>query len=448
MNFGEGRINEDALNQAADLVLEGNPPELFAVPGPFLLSVSGGPDSMLLLYVFRVLRERGVLEQDPAVFHLHHGLRSAAEGDLNFVIQEARGLGLACYYERRDVAGFARRLGKGLEAAGRLMRYRALARIQTELPGAVALTGHNADDYAESVLMHLVRGGGPAAMKTMPLFARLEGAAVARPLLCLESNRIRELVRAAKIPFVIDETNESDEFLRNRLRKRVLPELYREGLNPGRLRRNFHDDNPTLPGESSAGAMPEFGSRPESPAARPEHVRIDRSLLDGATRSETKTLLDIALRRLGLPPAGETSVDHALRATHRLRTRFETKDFLLWSAESGPLRIMGIKGSLFRSFDAEPEEGSAAGKQRIRIDYGGRRRSYELGPDEETALWSPGMYVNLAGVGRKKVKKIFQELRLPPPVRRNLPLIRIREGPVVRICLSFWEGEDRLYPAD
>ena len=131
-----------------------------------VVGVSGGPDSLCLLHLLRRLAPE--LRLWLHVAHLHHGLRGAdADADAAFVAELADCWGLPCTVGRADVAALACEAGLSLEEAARQARYRFLTEV-VETGGASTLAvGHNADDQAETVLMHFLRGSGAAGLRGM-----------------------------------------------------------------------------------------------------------------------------------------------------------------------------------------------------------------------------------------------------------------------------------------
>ncbi|MDE2142104.1 MAG: tRNA lysidine(34) synthetase TilS, partial [Elusimicrobia bacterium] len=150
-----------------------------------LAAVSGGPDSVCLAHWLSVQSRRKDL--DVALLHVNHGLRGkAAERDAAFVRALGARLGLKTTVINADVRGRARRAGQGLEDAGRRERYRALAaRARRGRFDAVA-TGHQLDDQAESLLLHLLRGTSLEGLGGIaPRRALVPGVELIRPLLPL-----------------------------------------------------------------------------------------------------------------------------------------------------------------------------------------------------------------------------------------------------------------------
>jgi len=139
---------------------------LFSPGETVVVGVSGGPDSLCLLHLLRRLAPE--LRLWLHVAHLHHGLRGAdADADAAFVAELADCWGLPCTIGRADVAALAREAGLSLEEAARQARYRFLAGVAEAGGAATIAVGHNADDQAETVLMHFLRGSGTAGLRAM-----------------------------------------------------------------------------------------------------------------------------------------------------------------------------------------------------------------------------------------------------------------------------------------
>jgi tRNA(Ile)-lysidine synthetase-like protein len=139
------------------------------VPGEkVVVGVSGGPDSLCMLHLLNRLRVE--LRLALHVAHVDHQLRGAdSEADAAFVVALAERWGLPCTVERVDVASLARRQHLAVEEAARCARYASLARVALEVGARTIAVGHNADDQAETVLMHWLRGSGLAGLRGMQL---------------------------------------------------------------------------------------------------------------------------------------------------------------------------------------------------------------------------------------------------------------------------------------
>lgn len=177
-------------------------------------AVSGGADSMALLWAMYLMRDK--LQISVSAAHFNHHLRGEeSERDAAFVRSFCRDYDIPFFEGQcRVVAG-----SKGLEAAAREARY---GFFET-LPGKIA-TAHTADDNAETVLMHLVRGTG---LKGLGAIAPVNGRII-RPMLDVTRNQVLAFLQAYHILYVEDSSNAGDGFLRNRIRHHVMPLLKQE----------------------------------------------------------------------------------------------------------------------------------------------------------------------------------------------------------------------------
>lgn len=203
--------------------------EMLEAGGAAVLAVSGGPDSLALLHAVCAIRNREYPAVSLHVGHLHHGIRGAeAEADAEFVRAESARLGLPCTIERADVPALARARGIGVELAGREARYAFLTRLASSLAASRILMGHQADDQVETVLMRVRRGAGPRGVAAIPFTRTIEeapGVLLARPLLDCTRAEIEAFLRARGLHARLDATNLSMDYLRNRMRARIIPRL-------------------------------------------------------------------------------------------------------------------------------------------------------------------------------------------------------------------------------
>ena len=197
-----------------------------------LAAVSGGPDSMALLYSLVALRHDLDLEIVGA--HLDHGLRGEeSAADAEFVRSVFESLGLPCFIESTVVADLAK-AGMSPEEAAREARYSFLARSAAASGAWAVALGHTADDQAETVLMNIIRGSGLSGLQGMrPLTSMLRGGAeirLLRPLLGLGRADTVAYCEALKLSPRVDRTNLTQSYTRNRVRLELLPVL--ESYNP------------------------------------------------------------------------------------------------------------------------------------------------------------------------------------------------------------------------
>lgn len=179
-------------------------------------AVSGGADSMALLFAMYLLKDKLGFTLQAA--HFNHKLRGKeSDEDEAFVRKFCETFDIPIYVGSCQVISGK----KGLEAAARDARYGFLSQLE----GKIA-TAHTANDNAETVLMHLVRGTG---LKGLGGIAPVRGNLI-RPMLNVTRQQVLAFLEEYHIPHREDSSNETDQFLRNRLRHRVMPLL--EAENP------------------------------------------------------------------------------------------------------------------------------------------------------------------------------------------------------------------------
>src|SRR5947207_789399 len=189
----------------------------------YLIGVSGGRDSVALLHGLTSLGYHRLI-----VCHLDHRLRRRyRNADEKFVKALATKLNLQCEIARIDVAALARRSRQSIETAGRNARYDFFARIARRRRCRTIFLGHHADDLVETFLLNLFRGAGPTGLGGIRQVARRKADGVeltiVRPLLGTSRNDIDTYLKAHRLIFRDDATNETLAPLRNRIRRRIIP---------------------------------------------------------------------------------------------------------------------------------------------------------------------------------------------------------------------------------
>lgn len=294
-------------------------------PGdPVVLGVSGGADSLTMLRLF--VQAQPALGVRPHVLHVNHHIRGAEAGaDAAFVAETCRVWGVPCRVAEADVPALARQNGLTIEDAARRARYRALAEEAKRVGARVIAAAHNADDQAETVLMHFLRGSGMAGLRGMrpvtPLselgFLESPGDLVLlRPLLDIPRAEIDAFCAANGLTPRLDHTNLDTTYTRNRLRHEVIPLL--EKVAPGLRARLAHSASVIdADAEQLERDLDEAWARV---AATPEDGLVMIRLADW--RSLSRSLQRATIRRAiahlngGLLDVGYVHVEDALRVAH------------------------------------------------------------------------------------------------------------------------------------
>ena len=191
-----------------------------------LVAVSGGADSLALLYGLHALRTQ--LNCRFHVAHLNHCLRPEADADADFVQQHASLLDVPCTVRRVEVSRLVKKWKLSVEAAGRKARYQFYETVCTEVGATKVALGHHRDDIAETVLMHLIRGSGTAGLKGI---APIRDLKIIRPLVGFTRQQIEAFLTAIGVTPRHDSTNTDSRYLRNRIRHELIP-LLESDYNP------------------------------------------------------------------------------------------------------------------------------------------------------------------------------------------------------------------------
>jgi tRNA(Ile)-lysidine synthase len=188
-----------------------------------LAAVSGGADSVALLRAMAALKSGG--NGRLFVAHFQHGLRAAADEEARFVEALAARLGLTTIVGAGDPVAI-RAHHDGLEAGARGQRYAFLHEAAERIGARYVVTGHTADDQAETIIHRIVRGTGVAGLAGIHRARRLSDAVtLIRPLLDVRRSEILDYLSALEQPFCEDASNQDPAYIRNRIRHDLLPNL-------------------------------------------------------------------------------------------------------------------------------------------------------------------------------------------------------------------------------
>ena len=376
-------------------------------PGDRIIcALSGGADSVALLWGLYLLREKLQITLEAA--HFNHSLRGAeSDADEQFVKDLCARYDIPLHLGKGAVISGE----KGLEAAARNARYAFLQ----SLPGKIA-TAHTADDNAETLLMHLVRGTG---LKGLGGIASKRKNLI-RPMLTVTRQEVLAFLEKENIPYVTDSSNETDAFFRNRLRHRVMPLLKAE--------------NPSLAENLSATAL---------------NLRQDAEALD----AQAEPVADVTTLR-GMHPAVLNRTLKKLLESFGVkepeRAQVERLRQLLYSAN--PSAYAQFPGGILigRQYDRLVKLEDAPQLGEYPLSCPGETEIPELGikvictvpgenpqgvlvrMGEDPVLRSrrAGDCIKLSG-GTKQLKKLFIDQKIPAWERPRIPVIADSTGVVL-----------------
>lgn len=199
------------------------------VQGRVLVALSGGPDSVALLRALTLTLQ----PQNVQAAHLNHLLRGEeSDGDEQFVRELCESLRVTLHCERLDVSSHALSESENLEKAARELRYGWLARVAGEAGVPCVITGHSADDQAETLLHRLMRGAGLKGLRGIaPRRVLAPGVELARPMLEATRTEVLDFLQQLGQAHRLDRTNLDTGRTRSRIRHELLPMLARD-FNP------------------------------------------------------------------------------------------------------------------------------------------------------------------------------------------------------------------------
>jgi tRNA(Ile)-lysidine synthase len=412
-----------------------------------VVGVSGGPDSIALLHLLLDLRRELGLHLEVA--HVMHGIRGEeAEQDARFVADLANELGLSFHLKKIDVPKEKAQRGKGnIEAIGRQKRYDFFASVMRETNCNKVATGHTRDDQVETMLMWLFRGGGRGSLSGIPPLRSLENGSqgrnrwVVRPLIETSKEEILSYLKKRKILYRQDQTNLDPTYLRNWIRLHLLPEL-RHRIDPrldlrlARLCELFWDEEKLLEGLAATRLQAVVRNATlDVESFRREEKALQRRLLrlwlkDGGGAGQGLTFDHIegcrrliaegpAQGRVSLPRGLEVAREYNLVGVQRKKIGRSHHTFYHYTLSLDETLLIPEAGVRIRtSVQACPPTPRARDNTVAVFDL------EAIFPALTVRNFRAGDRIQPLGMnGRKKVKDLFIDLKVPTRVRQEWPFL-------------------------
>ena len=188
-----------------------------------IVGVSGGADSVCLLFMLLELQRK--IPFEIIAVHVNHGLRGdAADADEKFVQDICKKHSVTCVIYQENIMNIAKERKLSVEEAGRDVRREVFLQTMQQHGGTKIALAHHMNDNVETFFMNAARGTG---LKGLGGIKPIAGVYI-RPLLCLERREIEEYLGNKGISYRVDDTNYSDEYMRNRVRNQVIPYMEKE----------------------------------------------------------------------------------------------------------------------------------------------------------------------------------------------------------------------------
>ncbi len=398
-----------------------------------LVALSGGADSMALLNVLYSLKDEYSLTLCAA--HFNHGIRGEeAKRDENFCVEICREMGIELFVGSEDIPALSKQRGIGEEECGRQERYAFFERVA---PTAKVATAHTLSDCEETFLFNLARG---ASLKGLTSIPPVRGNII-RPLINCSRDEVECYCEQNNIEFVTDSTNLQDEYTRNRIRHRAVPEL--KNINPSfdaafsRCVNSLREDEELLSMLSDAAVerarlADGFLTEPiallhPSLKRRAVAVIIEEMTGNKPQLHHIEAVCDI------IENGGDTQVSggFSLRVSSGALRRVKAKSDE-WCCEANfglnKLPYGDIKLELFDKNNKINIQNFNKQLLDNALNYDKINGKLFFGSIRE------GDKIRLRGRGvTKQLRRIFSEMRIEPELRRSIPVLRDDDG-VVWVC--------------
>jgi len=293
--------------------------EIAVTPARYVVAFSGGLDSAVLLHALAASRAS---HQVPVVaVHVDHGLHADSASWADHCQAFANEFEIEFHGLQVDVD---RQSGMGLEAAAREVRYAALRNLVQ--PNDWLLSAHHKDDQAETLLLNLMRGSGPAGLAGIGSVRSFAQGWLVRPLLDVSRNDLEKYAAEQGLAWVDDPSNDDQQFDRNFLRHEVLPQLETRWPDAaGRIRRSA-----ALAREATLLLTDLAASDLEQVCDRPDRLLISK--LKGLSPARQRNVLRHVVSSLGLPMPGAVHLEQI--QSHLLEAREDAQPHVTWTGVS------------------------------------------------------------------------------------------------------------------
>ena len=399
-------------------------------PNRYVVAFSGGLDSTVLLHALAT----GTDKQDIPIVavHVDHGLHEDSSDWSAHCKAFASSLGVDFISERVSVK---RDAGHGPEAAAREARYRVLAALLK--PGDWLLSAHHQDDQAETLLLNLIRGSGPAGLAGIAEIRSFEVGSLVRPILDVPGASLRDYAESKGLAWIDDPSNADQQFDRNFLRREIMPRLASRWPDAARrLQRSSRiaGDAATLLDELAAIDAATLGDRPD-------RLRIDR--LCALPTARQRNVLRYAIRQLDLAIPSESHVQKVIDEV--VAAREDAEPLVCWNG----VQVRRYRNSLYLlaadPLDSPGDQGLVVDGNRMELEHGLGILRLESDAAEGLSrdVVERGLELRYRRGGEKfrpcgqahtkKLKKLLQEASVVPWMRDRIPLI-YADGELVAVA--------------
>jgi tRNA(Ile)-lysidine synthase len=389
-------------------------------PNRYIVAYSGGLDSSVLLHALATSSaQHGVAL---VAVHIDHGLHKDSEQWAEQCRAAVANIGVEFQSKRVEVDPAA---GKGQEAAARDARYAALGALMSS--GDWILSAHHQDDQAETLLLNLLRGSGPAGIAGIAAIRPFENGWLARPMLSFTRDSLQDYATQHELSWIEDPSNSDRSFDRNFLRHEVLPKL--ESRWPELTKRLYRSSR--IAGE--AATLLDDLAAIDAQALGDRHDRLSVDALQSLSPERQRNVLRHALRQLGLPTPSAAQLQRVLDEV--VAARDDAEPVLKWNG----VEVRRYRNCLYLLppdlADLPADTTVPKGCDRVELGHGLGALRLETGAAQglDDKLLERGLELRYRQGGEKlrlidqshtkTLKNLLQEKSIVPWMRNRIPLV-------------------------
>ncbi len=401
------------------------------------ICLSGGMDSVCLLEILSAIHPLNSASLN--IIHVNHNLSSHGCDAEKFCKTLAIKKNIPLIVFRAPPESTPE---KSIEEWARNFRYESISRFIRK--SSLVLTAHHARDQTETLIHHIIRGSGPYGLSGMPRLRKIGEGWLFRPLLDVSKEKIQNFCEINNLRWLEDPANQEPRFLRNKIRKLIIPKLEDTGAQFEVNLKKMAEIQRTL-----ASYIDDLTEK-KIIARLNDRKNIPLSLLTDIDDKMKIFVLQSVLRRFGVYKIGRKKLEEILRQI------VEAKRMKLPSIDVDDRVIKIHKGSLFVLkkfiyYEKKPEQQLWNSTDMVDFSWGTLRYSgHGLNSDIKKTreflikFRKEGEKINLEGRRRKKLKKLFQELAIPPWERPLIPII-YESGELVALGGVSVKGQENKY---
>ena len=383
----------------------------------YVVALSGGLDSIVLLHSLCALRDEGQLTTELSALHINHNRSPSAQQWQAFCQQTCEDWQVSLHTEAVEVSASG-----SLEAAARSGRYQAFRELLQA--DDLLLMAHHLDDQIETVLFRLIRGAGAQGLAGIPPQRKLGAGRLLRPLLQYGRAELAEYAAAHQLAWQEDASNSDEQHDRNYLRHQVLPQLeqrwpdYRQSWRKSLALLTENDEL-----QKQLGAI---DLRDASTALG----GISVTVMQGLGSARQRNLVRCWLQQLGVSDPGWNTLHQFVSefipgGSPGSKFALESCDVYQHKAQLfavRPLPESGLNAQTL-SLDGGALDFSLSGNGRLRIEASQAEGVYPLPHSLQVKYRKGGESLKLKGRPQKKLKQLLQESGMPPWQRQRVPLL-------------------------